>query len=136
MPSGWDQLLIGKALDLLVGVSLININEDREISIHPVVHEWSRDRMSVDERKKYWMVAAAALAMSTNRWHKLSEYKQRRLLLPHVNICLSYEDGLLFSRGAYLKERLDVSFLFSVVYSEAGNLDQALEMSLKDQKLK
>lgn len=125
MPSGHNQLLLVRALGLLAGHSLININEDRQISIHPLVHEWARDRMSKDEQRKYWLIAAATLAMSTNKWRNLAEYQQRRLLLPHVDFCLHYENGQLSSEGPNLKERLDVSRLFAGVYLENSQLDKA-----------
>jgi tetratricopeptide (TPR) repeat protein len=136
MPSGWDQLLMGKALGLLLAFSLVNIDEDRQVSIHPLVHGWAGHRMSAEERRKYWMIAAATLAMSTNRKRNISEYRHRKVLLPHVEFCLACEDNQLFSEGSDLKGRLDAVFLFAAIYFENGHVEKALNLSLQDLKLK
>jgi tetratricopeptide (TPR) repeat protein len=134
MPSGWDPLLMGKALGLLVAFSLVNIDENRRISMHPLVHEWSRDRISDEDRQTYWLITVATLAISTKREPDLFHYKERRWLLPHVDFCLGYQDDQLLSDGPDLRGRLDAAFLFVVVYYEGDQWEKALNLSLNELK--
>lgn len=99
MPSGWDQILWGRAISTLVTFSLISVNKSGSISLHPLVHEWSRERLSEAERKDVWETAAMTLAASITRQGTFLDWQQRRRALPHIDALLSYDQGYLFADG-------------------------------------
>jgi hypothetical protein len=91
MPEGWNGLLWGKALKLLLGFSLITTSHSDLISMHPLVHLWSRERLSAPERAAAWKTAFVTLSMSTTG--DLAEEQNRRMLLPHLDSLFGQDDG-------------------------------------------
>jgi tetratricopeptide (TPR) repeat protein len=136
MPSGWDQMFMSKALGVLIAFSLVTVNEDRQISMHPLVHEWSRNRMPEKEHRHAWKIATSLLAMSIFLDYRggLEWCRQRRLVLPHIDVCLGYNDGELFSEGTNLEERLDIAFKFAFAYHEIGRSGKAYDLQVQVQK--
>ena len=62
-----NSLSISGAFDRLLSASLVKITEeleDRLISMHPLAHAWSRNRLSPDQQRKAWMATGALLALS------------------------------------------------------------------------
>jgi tetratricopeptide (TPR) repeat protein len=137
MPSGWDQLFMSKALSVLIAFSLITVNDNRQISMHPLAHEWSRTRMTEKERENGWKTAAALLATSASPdfvgW---SEWKQRMLNFPHIDACVGYIGGALFSEGPDIEERHDFALNFAVAYYQNERFEKALDLELQDQRWK
>src|SRR5205085_12158012 len=91
----WDPTPIREAVMLLSSWSLLSIDGVKHhISMHPLVHTWARDRLTLAEQLKCWALSASTLAMSIS-WRYLSfDHQFRRLLLPHIDSCLnicSYE---------------------------------------------
>ncbi|TVY67461.1 Protein SERAC1, partial [Lachnellula suecica] len=119
MPSKWDPLLMGKALGLLVAFSLITVDEKtRRISIHPLVHEWSRARMSDQERVQAWKTSVLTLSMATAFDSAIENVRQRKVLLPHIDAILSYGEDELFSDGSHLEGRVFAYWKFGIAYRE------------------
>ncbi|THY37511.1 purine and uridine phosphorylase [Aureobasidium pullulans] len=48
----------------LADLSLIRVNNDKAISMHPLVHEWASIRLSAEERKQAWGQTVCVLALS------------------------------------------------------------------------
>jgi tetratricopeptide (TPR) repeat protein len=123
MPSEWDQLLMGKALGLLVAFSLITVDETRRISMHPLVHEWSRARMPIEDRTKAWRTSVLTLSRATEFKDEVAAWQQRRLLLPHIDAILSHGEQDLFSDGSDLEDRIFASWKFGMAYRENCRLN-------------
>jgi hypothetical protein len=87
----WNGLLWGKALNLLFAFSLITMSDSGLISMHPLVHLWSRERMSAPERAAAWKTAFVTLSMSTTG--DLADEQNRRMLLPHLDSLFGQDDG-------------------------------------------
>ena len=133
MPSGWDPLVFAKALRILVQFSLINIDDSRNISMHPLVHEWSRERMSDDQRARRWEMVASTLAMSVQLGFKISRYQHRRGLLPHIDACIKSNEGrnMLFAVGPQKEERVSMAELFALAYREGCRYQEALNLEVE-----
>ncbi|RDL38237.1 uncharacterized protein BP5553_02577 [Venustampulla echinocandica] len=126
MPSGWDQLLMGQALRLLASFSLVTIDDYGIISMHPLVHQWTRDRMSVNERDQTWKTVVRTMSMSSNFDGGVVQRRARKILLPHIDACLSEGDDRLFVDGIDLLHRLHAAVVFGQAYREnkrPGTLD-------------
>ena len=90
MPEGWNGLLWGKAMKLLLGFSLITSHSGL-ISMHPLVHLWSRERLPTSEHATTWKTALVTLSMSTTG--NLADEHARRSLLPHLDSLFGHGDG-------------------------------------------
>src|SRR6202035_824402 len=53
----WDLLVFRNGIQMLISYSLINKSVTGVYSMHPLVHCWSRDRMSQHEQQKQCMSA-------------------------------------------------------------------------------
>lgn len=125
----WDAYPFRQAIALLSSFSLIsNDSTDSLISIHPLVHTWARDRLPEKENLSFWRVAVMTLGASIPRGGKSSDYKRRRLRLPHINSCLKinrsrelFTNGMQL-QGAYIAEN------FVVVYHNSGHYKESIEL--------
>lgn len=128
--SGWDPLVLAQALKILVEFSLITIDDSRRIAMHPLVHEWSRERMSETQRAEVWERSAAILSMSIIESNSASDWQYRRSLLPHIDACLDCKEGreLLFANSPRLEERLGIAGKFANAYKESGRFESALNL--------
>lgn len=89
-PSGVDTYAFSEARDTLVSLSLVNISgAENEISMHPLIHAWVRDRLqeSPAALRAEWERAAVVLALSTE---KSSQYQSSfPSLIVQITACLS-----------------------------------------------
>ncbi|TVY18335.1 Nephrocystin-3 [Lachnellula arida] len=90
-----DVFSMRKAKNVLLSFSLINVHPDTyEISMHPLVHTWARDRLEVEMQDDAWCTAAATLALSKAH---LGYQEYFNNIQPHVefNISLRPKDYFL-----------------------------------------
>ncbi|KAH7370755.1 tetratricopeptide repeat domain protein [Rhexocercosporidium sp. MPI-PUGE-AT-0058] len=132
MPSGWDGVLWGKAVGLLAAFSLITVENSHRISMHPLVHEWSRDRMSDVERTIVWDTAMVTVARSASHRLEYSDAQQRRRILPHIETLMANEEDRMFAPGPDLRERTLAAAKFMLAYTESRRVEKALNIGLKD----
>jgi hypothetical protein len=119
----WDPYLIREAMMLLSSFSLISTEVAMSnISMHPLVHTWVRDRLEKLEQDKWWLVSASTLAMCISLKYEASDYQLRRTLLPHVDSC--YRDGRLLE-SCDQKELSSLFLRFALVYFECGRYLEA-----------
>lgn len=138
MPSGWDPLVLAKALRILVAFSLITIDDSRNISMHPLVYEWSRERMSDEQRARTWEMAASTLAMSLQQGFTISHCQYRKALLPHVDACINSKEGrnMLLAVGLHIEERMFMAEKFALTYIEGCRYQEALTLQVEGLKWK
>ena len=85
----WDDLRILRALAVLSELSFICHDDVKQLcSMHPFVHLWARQRLTVSNQE-YWLdVTAALLADSISSELEASGRAYRRLLVPHIGVYL------------------------------------------------
>ncbi|KAF4628203.1 hypothetical protein G7Y89_g9950 [Cudoniella acicularis] len=118
MISGWDPMLMAKALGLLVSFSLVTRDGTGAISLHPLVHEWSRERMPEEERVLAWKTTAITVALAIPLGLEIEDFQQRKSLLPHIDACLSHSTNILFSPGPDINDRMQVALNFSKAFRD------------------
>jgi hypothetical protein len=119
MPEKWDGLLWGKAMKLLLAFSLITTSHSGLISMHPLVHLWSRERISAPERRDTWKTTMVTLSMSATLLP--ADERQRQLLLPHIDSLLEHNNGQYFaSVPDDLGEGYRAVLKFHTAYVESG----------------
>ncbi|KAI1452411.1 hypothetical protein F4805DRAFT_29851 [Annulohypoxylon moriforme] len=128
------------ALALLRKYSLISFdkNPDANISsfsMHRLVHQWSRDRLSDRERRWSRCAAAAMLshAIPPQECRGADAYNDRRRLLPHVNSFLFHTSLPDRTPQKILHEHLDayqsrVAAKLALVFMEGDHLEKAEQL--------
>ncbi|KAH8657048.1 hypothetical protein BGZ60DRAFT_416641 [Tricladium varicosporioides] len=129
MPDGWDPILMASAVGLLISFSLINRDEDGRINIHPLVHEWCRERAKSEERIKAWKTTAITLSMMTTWSSEAVNFQERKYLLVHIDTCLYHGREHLYEPGPDIKDRLSAGVVFAMAYREAFRRN-AIELSM------
>ncbi len=132
--SEWNVYPFREAVSLLASFSLINLDKNQMISIHPLVHTWVRDRLSFSENMKLSLQTISTLAMSVPYTNETADYRFRWSLVPHVDACLF--DGRSRRTGATFRlppaagrdfHAMAASFL--QVYQEAGQQHVAFNLA-------
>ncbi|KAF8857571.1 hypothetical protein BDZ45DRAFT_744234 [Acephala macrosclerotiorum] len=136
MPSGWDVIIWRKALGVLFAFSLITVEPSNRLSIHPLVHEWSRVRMTADQQRQAWKTAVVILAMSAPTEMTTAAQQQRRTMLPHIDAIMAHEIGNLYPPGRDLKELSLAGMRFVEIYAWDCQYDKVLGMVKADLKSK
>ena len=128
----WDKVIIREAAVLLSSFSLIKIDErGRCMSMHPLVHVWARDRLSEELQRCSWVTASSTIAATISSEGRLSDYRFRRYLLPHIKSCISLCRDEPFLSDFPKRNRVTMAEAFAVVFSESGLWQQALELTQK-----
>jgi hypothetical protein len=61
----WDDFIFEEGLRVLLSFCLIRLGSSEGLyAVHPLIHAWGKDRMSLDEKKKYGTMAYATLSDS------------------------------------------------------------------------
>ena len=124
----WDVYPLRTALSVLSSYSLITRDKDNLISIHPLVHTWARDRLSVLEREKTWIQAVSITTLSIPWNDQIADYRFRKIIMPHIDACLgSHPEGIHYFCDVgeyYARMTENVAFVFE----EAGRYQEALQL--------
>ena len=80
------------SVTLLASFSLITRDSDASLSLHPLVHDWCRARMSEAEQQSSCRRAVSLLGRSVEWRYETEDYDFRRSLVSHVHACLRVHD--------------------------------------------
>jgi tetratricopeptide (TPR) repeat protein len=131
MEAGWNSVLFRKAVGVLVAFSLVSVDDFERISMHPLVHEWSKARMTDVQQREGWKNSVSTLAGSIRiSWNSLDE-AYRRYLLPHISAAIDDCVPRLFEEGPDLQARLTIAEKFSIAYNENFREQEALDLDLE-----
>ncbi|KIW35358.1 uncharacterized protein PV07_02057 [Cladophialophora immunda] len=126
------QRLVQLSFGLLASFSLITTNQDTSVSLHPLVHEWCRDRMTNEEQHSSYRLALSLLTCSTE-WEDSSEsYQSRRALVPHIQELLGLKDLVGDLSEA---EKLQTWPYLALILSENGLATQAIDLTTEMLKI-
>ena len=124
----WDPFPFREGIQLLNSSSLIKTDASGcSYSIHPLVHSWSRDRMTEEDRMVRCCSACALLAHSINWEFRAADIAFRRDLIPHIKSCTLQFNGAVGSE-IYMEKAL---VNFGLVYHENGYAKEAEAMREK-----
>ena len=86
----WDDLLFGEGIRILLSFSLIRRGTSNNVyAMHPLVHTWGRDRLTLNKRKKCCLIAYVTMSCSL-RWDAGQPYEFQRTLVTHVRANMEY----------------------------------------------
>ena len=127
--SEWNPAAIREAAVLLASFSLIKLDLiHRSMSMHPLVHAWARDRLSEDSRQDYRVAVSYSLSSAISWTFQVSDYRFRRMLLPHIDACLESSSPVLRYSD---EDQIQMAAKFSLVFAENGRLRDSVELREK-----
>ena len=124
----WDNLIFREGIRVLLSFCLIKKDTSGSVhTMHPLVNAWGRDRMNMDEKQKFSLMAFATLSASVKN-SESQLYGFRRILVTHVRKNIQYSNNYL--DDAYEK--------FGLLLSEQGYSSEAekLEIQVLDARKK
>jgi hypothetical protein len=81
----WDNFIFKEGVRVLLSFSLIKLVSSKGIyTMHPLIHAWGRDKMSLEDRQKYCLMAYVTLACSLPENFDEQSYQFRRILVTHL----------------------------------------------------
>jgi tetratricopeptide (TPR) repeat protein len=122
----WDKPRFHRALAVLSELSLIYYDTEKEhCSMHPVVHAWARERLSINLQRRWRGIVTNMLSASINTMLEASGRPYRRTLLPHIECCLK---DPVFELGGKADPNGACALKFASVYAECGLWKQAQKL--------
>lgn len=80
-----------RAIGVLCDHSIIEYEPSKGLcTMHPVVHNWARDRLSDSEQTQWLRCTMSVLAQCISSYLEVSGRQFRALLLPHIHSCLQW----------------------------------------------
>ena len=131
----WDEFIFGQGISVLLSFSLMKREQSLKIfSVHPLVHYWSRERMSKSDQQKMCQMGSTILSCAISWKFETQDYKLRRLIFPHIKANKLYERQLGLIKQYYDEEWVK----FALVLGENGDFNGAeqLEVQVMDMRKK
>ena len=123
--------LVRNAVGRLTAYSMVYLAGKRSerqsyVSMPPLIHRWTRERMSETDRRDQWTKAMITIAMAVSA--QSSTAKHRHDMLPHIDHLINLYRNDLFTLpcGPQLCQKIVLDF--SNVYSEAGLVLKAKDL--------
>jgi len=125
------QARLRRAVRVLCDYSIIEHDPDKRVcSLHPVVHAWTRNRLSEPEQRRWLSCTAAVLAHCISPELEPSGRAFRRLLIPHIDSCLRALSSQSLSFPETVEQAAELH-KFASVYAENGLWKQARTLQRK-----
>jgi tetratricopeptide (TPR) repeat protein len=130
-PASWNSDAIRQAFAFLASYSLVSINSYKEVSIHPIIHMWTKDRISDAFRQAALRTALGTLSASISWESDSDDYEYRRYLIPHIDACLKDNKDDIFQ---LIEDSIEVEEELNKIaytYSENWEIPKAEELETK-----
>ena len=128
-------LFFGHGISVLLSFSLVKREQSlKAYSLHPLVHYWSRERMSKSDQQKMCQMGSRVLSCAIFWRFEIEDYKLRRLVFPHIKANKLYERQIGLIKQYYDDEWIN----FALVLQENGDFNSAeqLEVQVIDMRKK
>jgi uncharacterized protein (DUF2164 family) len=124
----WDDFIFGQGMAVLLAFSLIKKGQSAKIvSMHPLVHAWSREQMIKSEQQKIWQMGSIILSCAIPWGFTSQDYTLRRLIFPHIKA-----NELYASQIGLIKEYFDDKCNnFALVMMENGDWNSAEQLRMQ-----
>ena len=124
----WDEFIFGQGISVLLSFSLMTRGQSiKMFSVHPLVHYWSRERMSKSDQKKLCLMGSTILSCAVPWEYETQDFKLRRLIFPHIKANKMYEAQL----GIIKQYHDDEWIKFALVLGENGDWDSAEQLEVQ-----
>ena len=123
----WDPLAFRDGIQILCSFSLVKVNHSNgnSYSMHSLIHSWSLDRMSNEDKRQNYFLASTVLANSIT--FNDEDHAFRRDLIPHLTSLMSHRRSI--GRTTSLTENHVLEF--GRTFFENGLYNAAEELQLE-----
>ena len=122
----WDEFIFGQGISVLLSFSLMKREQSsKTFSIHPLVHFWSRERMSKSEQQKMSEMGSTILSCAISERYEIQHYRLRRIIFPHIKANMMHKKQI----GLIEKYYDDKWTNFALVLRENGDLNNAEKLA-------
>ena len=124
----WDEFIFGQGISVLLSFSLMKREQSfKTFSVHPLVHYWSRERMSKSEQQKMCDMGSTILSCAISWRYEIQDYRLQRIIFPHIKANELYERQL-----GLIKQYYDDKWSnFALVLKENGNFNNAEQLEVQ-----
>ena len=131
----WDEFIFGQGIAVLLSFSLMKKDESSEmLSVHPLVHCWSREQISKSEQQKMYEMGSIILCCAISKRQSSYDYELRRMIFPHIKANESHGSQMGLTKTYYDDKWNNFIFVIREIgdWKHAAQLGvQALEMRKK-----
>ena len=131
----WDEFIFGQGIAVLLSFSLIKRDQSSEVlSVHPLVHCWSREQISKSEQQRMYEMGSIILCCAISQRLSGYDYGLRQSIFPHIKA-----NELHGSQMGLTKKYYDDKWNnFIFVFMELGDWKHAeqLEVQVLDMRKK
>ena len=124
----WDEFIFGQGIAVLLSFSLMKRDKlSQMLSVHPLVHCWSREQMSKSEQQGMYELGGIILCCAISQRLSSYDYRLRRLIFPHIKA-----NELYGSQMGLIKEYYDDKWNnFIYVLKEIGDYKHAEQLMVQ-----
>ena len=98
----WDEFIYGQGIAVLLSFSLMKRDKSSEmLSVHPLVHCWSREQISKCEQQRMYEMGSIILGCAISQRLSSYDYGLRRLIYQHIKANESHGSQLGFTTKYY-----------------------------------
>ena len=122
----WDKSIYRQGISVLLSFSLIKRDQSlKMLSIHPLIHCWSREQMSKTEQQRMYEIGTIILSCAISQRLTSYDYGLRQLIFSHIKANELHGNEM----GLTKKYCDDKCNKFRFVMEEAGDLDNAEQIA-------
>ena len=124
----WDEFIFGQGIAVLLSFSLMKREVSSEmLSIHPLVHCWSREKLSKSEQQRMYEMGRIILGYAISQRLSSCDYKLRRLIYSHIKANESHGSQMGLIKTYYD----DIWHKFIFVMEEIGDWNNAKQLGVQ-----
>ena len=124
----WDEFIFGQGIGVLLSFSLMKRDQSSEIlSVHSLVHCWSREQISKSEQQRMYEIGSIILCCAITEKLSSYDYGLRRLIYSHIKASESHRSQMDLTRK-YYDDKWN-KFIF--VLSEIGDWKYAEQLGVQ-----
>ena len=98
----WDEYIYEQGITILLSFSFYQRDDaSGMLSVHPLVHCWSREQMSKSEQQRMYEMGSIILCCAISQKLSSYDYGLRRLIFSHINAIESYGSQMSLAKKYY-----------------------------------
>ena len=123
----WDEFIFGQGISVLLSFSLMKREQSKTFSVHPLVHYWSRERMSKTEQQKMCEIGSTILSCAISWRFEIEDYRLQRIIFTHLKANKLHESQIGFIKQYYDDEWSN----FGLVFQDNGDFNNAVQLEVQ-----
>ena len=124
----WDEFIFGLGISVLLSFSLIKREPSlKTFSLHPLVHYWSRERISKSDQQKMCLMGSTILSCAISERYEIQHYRLRRIIFLHIKANKIHERQI----GIIEQYYDDKWSNFALVLRKNGDLNNAEKLAVQ-----